>query len=160
MYASAANQKLRLLHSKSRSPGNPFLAGLQFDVEQEITRVTKELTDLKAQGHAPLQLAELFERAELGHEYPSMYWQMSLDAHNNPVALEARHIENVGSDDYRINVFSPPSPGALIREIDTLCAMLIRSSSAARAITDAGAVSVSIDGLNARFEAIRAHYRR
>lgn len=158
MYASAANQKLRLLHSKSRSPENPFLAGLQFDVEQEITGVTEELTDLKAQGYAPLQLAELFERAELRHEYPSMYWQMSLHAHNNPVALLAHHIETVGSGQ-RINVFPPPSPGDLIREIDTLCAMLVRSSSAARSITDARGVSAPIDGLNASFEAIRAQYR-
>ena len=89
--------------------------------------IRADLDRLRSDGHHPLTVFDRFSAADLGDLYRTIYWQLGLEAHNNIVALEQRHIRREG-DQFEIDIFSENTSSQLVMYYDTLIAIIIDSS--------------------------------
>jgi hypothetical protein len=129
MLATFHDEQRKHLEDMIRAPDNPFHADVakHLDPAEKLREVGAELHALREQGHHPLSVYDRFARAGLIELYRTAYWQLCLQAHNNIVALERRHIRRVGKD-FEIDVFSENSDDETCMYCDTLGGILVQST--------------------------------
>jgi hypothetical protein len=109
--------------SKGSNPHHETLAKT-IDAEKEFGEMTARLAEMRGMGIKPLRNDERFGAAGLAHIYESLYFSLSLDAHNNISALQDRHF---GEKDGRLQimVFKDNRPGQLAMYYDALLTIVI-----------------------------------
>lgn len=129
MLATFHDEQRKHLEDMIRAPDNPFHVDVasHLDPAQKLGEIGSELQSLKEQGHHPLSVYDRFAKAGLVELYRTVYWQLCLQAHNNIIALEHRHIRRVGND-FEIDVFSDNGNDEICMYCDTLCGILVQST--------------------------------
>lgn len=130
MLATFHDEQRKHLEDMIRSPANPFHADVAAHINPttKLAEIQNALDGLRQNKHSPLSVFERFRTAGLGDLYRTVYWQLCLDAHNNVVALEHRHIRRTTGDDFEIDIFSENTNNQLGMYYDTMTALLIDSS--------------------------------
>jgi hypothetical protein len=131
MTATFFKERKRLAKNMRASKGgNPHHESLakRVDAEKEFAEMTKRLADMRGMGIKPLRNDERFATAGLAQVYESLYWSLSIDAHNNISALQDRHF---GEKDGRLQVmvFKDNRPGQLAMYYDALLTIVIDCAS-------------------------------
>lgn len=129
MLATLHEEQRKHLEDMIRSPANPFHADVarHIDPGTKLVEIQADLDGLRSAGHYPLTVFDRFAAADLGDLYRTIYWQLGLEAHNNIVALERRHIRREG-DQFEIDIFSENTSSQLVMYYDSLTAIFIDSS--------------------------------
>jgi hypothetical protein len=129
MLATFHDEQRKHLEDMIRTPENPFHVDVSkhLDPAEKLREVGAELHSLREQGHHPLSVYDRFAHAGLIELYRTAYWQLCLQAHNNIIALERRHIRHVG-EDFEIDVFSENSDDETCMYCDTLGGILVQST--------------------------------
>lgn len=129
MLATLYDEQRKHLEDMIRAPANPFHIDVaqHIDPAAKLKEVAAELQSLREQGHHPLSVYDRFAQAGLTDLYRTAYWQLCLQAHNNIVALERRHIRRVGGD-FEIDVFSENGDDEIRMHCDTLGGILVQST--------------------------------
>ena len=129
MLATFHDEQRKHLEDMIRAPENPFHVDVaqHIDPAEKLKEIGAELDSLRAQGHHPLSVYDRFAQAGLIELYRTAYWQLCLQAHNNIIALERRHIRRVG-EDFEIDVFGENSDDETCMYCDTLGGILVQST--------------------------------
>jgi hypothetical protein len=129
MLSTFHDEQRKHLEDMVRAPENPFHVDVakHLDPAEKLREVRTELHSLREQGHHPLSVYDRFAQAGLLELYRTAYWQLCLQAHNNIIALERRHIRRVG-EDFEIDVFSENSDNETCMYCDTLGGILVQST--------------------------------
>jgi hypothetical protein len=131
MTATFFKERKRLAKNMRASKGsNPHHESLtkKIDADKEFAEMTARLAEMRGMGIKPLRHDERFAAAGLEHVYESLYWSLSIDAHNNISALQDRHF---GEKDGRLQimVFKDNRPGQLAMYYDALMTIVIDCAS-------------------------------
>jgi hypothetical protein len=129
MLATFHDEQRKHLENMIRAPENPFHVDVakHLDPAENLRVVGAELHSLREQGHHPVSVYDRFAQAGLLELFRTAYWQLCLQAHNNIIALERRHIRRVG-EDFEIDVFSKNSDDETCMYCDTLGGILVQST--------------------------------
>jgi hypothetical protein len=129
MLATFHDEQRKHLEDMIRAPENPFHVDVaqHIDPAEKLKEIGAELDSLRVQGHHPLSVYDRFAQAGLIELYRKAYWQLCLQAHNNIIALERRHIRRVG-EDFEIDVFGENSDDETCMYCDPLGGILIQST--------------------------------
>jgi hypothetical protein len=127
MTATFFKERKRLAKNMRASKGsNPHHESLAktIDAAKEFDEMTARLAEMRGMGIKPLRNNERFAAAGLENVFESLYFSLSLDAHNNITALQDRHF---GEKDGRLQimVFKDNRPGQLAMYYDTLLTIII-----------------------------------
>jgi hypothetical protein len=127
MTATFFNERLRLAKnmraSKGSNPHHQILAE-KIDADREFAEMTARLAEMRSLGIRPKGAKDRFAAAGLENIHQSLYWSLSIDAHNNISALQDRHF---GEKDGRLQimVFKDNRPGQLAMYYDALLTIVI-----------------------------------
>jgi hypothetical protein len=131
MTATFFSERRRLARNMRASQGsNPHHETLAktIDANKEFTEMTARLSEMRDMGIRPLRNDERFAAAGLQHIYESLYFSLSLDAHNNITALQDRHFGEKNGR-LQIMVFKDNRRGQLAMYYDTLLTVVIDCAS-------------------------------
>jgi hypothetical protein len=156
--ADFTEEKLRPLKAALRAPDNEFLVSLatEFDLRGEIGRLQAELDALEADGIESMTAADEFQKANMEKEYRSMYWMLCLDAHSALSTLQDRHLR-IEAGDYEVQWFKEPEPRDVIRDIDSLCGLLVHATYDVHKFLDTEALG-DVEILKGDLAALRAQH--
>jgi hypothetical protein len=130
MLATFRDEQRKHLEDMIRSQDNPFHADVarQLDAEGKLEEILGDLRSLQESGHLPLSVYDRFVRADLADLYRTLYWQLCLQAHNNIIALERRHVRHTGDADFEIDVFSENDDDEIRAYCDSLGGILVQGT--------------------------------
>lgn len=126
-YMEAANhqQWIRLLRG-SQDAANPYLSEIANAEASDSMLKTHEdeLAALKEKGFAPLTILARFQRADMEHEYRSIYNFMSAHSHSNIRALVERHLD-LSRKDFEVVFYKEASIESYLTYVDTAAGLLV-----------------------------------
>lgn len=129
VFAAYYHEQKRILKvAIDRGETNPYLEALanSDNLEVAYNLVAADLDALKDEGYDRLGVKERFDQADLMQLYESMYAYLCLHSHNNLTILERRHLMREG-DDFRVAYFQPWGRDDVLRYVDTVGGLLVRS---------------------------------
>lgn len=151
-------QKRRLLKSALENPDNPYLKPLAraSDLEKDIAEIERQTAELEEKGTKAINIYQEFKKGDLLAEYHSLYWILCMQAHNNVSALEDRHLEKDG-ETYEVTMYKEENPADTVRNVDSMCGLLMDASARVHGILETGLDSRVADVAKGLME-IRAAY--
>ena len=109
MYLGFLIEKVRFLKAaKTASTQSAFFNPIVeiCSIDQELKAVEGEISSLKANGIAILNIRDRAQKANRTDEYSCVYTNLCLASHNNIVELERSHIISSNSNHLRVAIFS------------------------------------------------------
>ncbi len=94
------------------------------DLQKKLQDAERDLNQLIAQGYSPLNIKEKFEKADMSELYGSVYYLLCQEFHNDPKALESRHID---MKNRKVTIFMERSIEEIHPYIDSLAGVLVLS---------------------------------
>lgn len=130
MYAGYLASMIGTLQGAHNTESAGFVAAAgSVDAIRDVLRnMRRQLDELKANGHKPLQIGERFRRAQRQGEYLSAYAHLCSHVHNDIKSLEDRHLRENDDGAVELVLFQESNPRFNVHLTDLAGTVLLAAS--------------------------------